>query len=141
MRLSSLQVIALLTVSGLLGCDVNAIGPYYNLGKFTSRTIAEQKTLAYLASRYDQLSATNYEKVKYTFDPSKPNTGTQHAIWYSKTNRELRMEVDLGSGPCAMWSEIDQAVLNQIVQANQGMSIADSLGKPKGVSYIDCVGR
>jgi hypothetical protein len=142
MRISFPSVVISFTVFGLLGCDVlNAIDPYYNLGKFTSRLVAEQKALTYLANRYDKLSATNYEQVKYTFEPAKPNTSTQHAIWFSKKNRELKMEVDLGSGPCSTWSGIDQAVLNQLVKANQGMSIADSLGKANGVSYTDCVGK
>lgn len=141
MRLSLLSVTSVFVVFSLLSCDVNAIGPYYNLGKFTSRTVAEHKTLAYLADRYDKLSSDSYEKVKYNFEPSKPNTRTQHAIWYSKTAQELMFEYDLGSGVCSSWTGINQTVLNQIVQSNKGLSTADSLGKSNGTSYINCIGN
>jgi hypothetical protein len=136
-----LKVTTLWIVFVLQGCDINSIGPYYNLGEFTNRTISEQKALEYLVSRFAKLSSGDYEKVKYHFEPSKPNTGTRHAIWYSRRNQELKLEVDLGSGTCASWTGISQTVLDQMVRANKGLSTADSLGKSTGVSYFDCVGN
>ncbi len=139
MRHFSSIVVFLLAVVSLPSCDVNAVGPYHNLGKFTSRAVAEHKALEYLANRYNKLPTNNYEKVKYIFNPAKPNTRSSNAIWYNKTNQELKLEIDLGSGTCTSWTGVNQAVLNQIVAQSRGLPTADSLDKSIGSSYLSCI--
>ncbi|GAB3785795.1 hypothetical protein GCM10028818_48040 [Spirosoma horti] len=123
----------------LSGCDINAIGPYYNLGKFQTRIIAENKVLAHLASRYDKLSSTDFEKISYTFDQSIPVTDSRHAVWYSKTDQELELEADIGSGSCAIWKGINKDVLRQLAISGRGLIYADSLGQSTGTNYRNCV--
>ncbi|UHG94477.1 hypothetical protein [Spirosoma oryzicola] len=143
MRFSYSIVTALLITISLPGCDIAAIGPDYNLGKFTSRSSAEHKALAYLADRYGELSNSKYEKVRYTFTQSNPVAGPdltlQHILWYSKTEQTIKIEADPGSGPRCSWTQIDQSALNQLVIRSQGLSLADSLGKSTGASYFQCV--
>ena len=61
MRFSTLRIAVGIFLLSLSGCDIKSIGPYYNLGKFQTRIIAENKALTYLASRYNKISSTDYE--------------------------------------------------------------------------------
>lgn len=123
----------------LSGCDINAIGSYYNLGKFQTRIIAENKVLAHLISRYDKLKSTDFEKISYTFDQSVPVTNSRHAVWYSKTGQELKLEADIGSGSCATWKGISEDVLRQLAISGKGLIQADSIGQSTGMNYRNCV--
>ncbi|WP_461140645.1 hypothetical protein [Spirosoma pomorum] len=133
----------LLIIISLPSCDLAGVGPYYNLGTFTSRSIAEHKALTYLADRYDELSNSKYEKVAFTFTHPNPVVGSnpmvRHILWYSKAEQIIRLEADPGSGPRCSWTHIDQNTLHQLASKGQGLSLADSLGKSTGVSYFQCV--
>lgn len=139
MRFSTLRIAVGIFLLSLSVCDIKAIGPYYNLGKFQTRIIAETKALTYLASRYDKLLSTGYEQVSYNFDQSSPANRSRHAVWYSKTDQELKLETDLGSGSCATWKGISKDVLLRLAIGGNGLISADSLGQPTGAKYQDCV--
>lgn len=139
MRPSLFSVVVFCVLLCLASCDINAIGPYYNLGKFQTRIIAENKALAYLASNYDKLSSSDYEKVSYMFDQLTPVNRLKNAVWYSKANQELRLEADLGSGICAAWKGVNKDVLLQLALSSKGLISADSLGQSTGMNYRDCV--
>lgn len=139
MRFSTLRIAVGIFLLSLSGCDIKSIGPYYNLGKFQTRIIAENKALAYLVSRYDKLPSTGYEQVSYTFDQSNPVNRSQHAVWYSKTDQELNLETDIGSGSCATWKGVSKDVLLRLAMGGNGLVNADSLAQSTGAKYQDCV--
>lgn len=143
MRFPYSTITALLLTLSLPSCDIAAIGPHYNLGQFTSRSVAEQKALIYLADRYGTLPTDKYGKVSYVFTQSNsiggPALRLQHILWYSKAEQTIKLEADPGSGPRCSWTHIDQNALHQLAIKSQGLSLADSLGKSTGVSYFQCV--
>lgn len=116
----------------LSGCDpykLLGLDSYKSLGTFDTKREAQNQALAHIINRFDRLPKNDFYRVSYSFRDVDPSLGNRHAIWYNQQEHRLGMEVDLGSGMTCIWYEVDQALLEQIVQINQGMAGVDSLAK------------
>ena len=120
---------SLLLLLLLTGCEMNPIdGGYKELGKFSSKTDAQNAALKRVLDRFNKLPDNKHYKVSYSFD-GPPNQRNSQALWYDKTNQRLSIEVDKRSGIACSWDKIDRDVLQTAVTVKRGLTSVDSLGK------------
>lgn len=113
---------------------------YVRLGQFESLIVGEREALKHLSNQYSSLPESHINKLMFDYD-SDPGVGTRiyrRAIWYGKTSQELSVEVDINSGPACGWKKVDQTVLDQLVVADKGLILADSLATPLQASSSIC---
>lgn len=129
-----LSAVALLT-----GCESTGVdGGYHDLGVFSSRVQAQNIAIADILRNYGSLPTNGYYKVKYANNNALPNEHRENALWYSKGESTLRLEVDVNSGSVCSWQEVSRSVLEQAVKSTDSMNKIDSLAKPNQ-PYAQCL--
>lgn len=131
MKLKTLLCYGLLSLVGFScdSLDVLGINQYQSIGTFDTKLEAQRVALELLLKQYDKLPANDFRKLGYTFRDVDPTMGNRHAMWYSRKEQRLGIEVDLHSGMTCTWYEVDKTTLEYIVKANLNLAGVDSLAK------------